>query len=40
LKDDPSAFLGQADYAGQVEILANWGEGYPQAEAISGELMK
>jgi hypothetical protein len=40
LTDDPTVFLGEAEYAGQAEIQAKWGEGFPQAEAISGKLMK
>jgi hypothetical protein len=40
LTDDPTAFLGEADFAGQVEIQAKWGEGFPKAEAISGTRMK
>jgi hypothetical protein len=40
LTDDPTVFLGEAEYAGQVQIEAKWGEGFPQAEKLSGKLMK
>jgi hypothetical protein len=40
LTDDPTAFLGEAEYAGEVEIDAKWGEGFPQAEKLSGKQMK
>lgn len=40
LTDDPTVFLGEAEFAGQVEIQAKWGEGFPQAEQLSGKLMK
>ncbi len=40
LKDDPTVFLGQSEFAGQVEIQAKWGEGFPKAEAITGKQMK
>jgi hypothetical protein len=38
LTDEPTVVLGKGEYAGQVEIQAKWGEGFPQAEAISGKL--
>jgi hypothetical protein len=40
LTDDPTVFLGADEYAGQIEIQAKWGEGFPQAEQLSGKVMK
>jgi hypothetical protein len=40
LSDDPTALLGEADYFGQAEIQARWREGFPEAETISGKLLK
>ena len=40
LSEDPTVFLGEAEFAGQVEIRAKWGEGFPKAEPLSGKMFK
>jgi hypothetical protein len=40
LADDPTLLLGEADFVGQAEIEARWREGFPEAEKISGKLLK
>jgi len=37
LESDPTAFLGEEDFQGQLEVTAKWNEGFPQAEVVSGE---
>ncbi len=40
LTGDPTLLLGPAEFAGELEIEAAWGEGFPQAEKLSGEGLK
>jgi hypothetical protein len=40
LADDPTIMLGPESFAGQAEIQAQWGEGFPQAERIPGSLIQ
>jgi hypothetical protein len=40
LAKDPTLLLGEEDYFGQLELAANWREGFPFAEKPSGKLLK
>lgn len=40
LSDDPTVLLGPADFFGQTEMQAKWGQGFPEAERVSGKLLK
>jgi hypothetical protein len=40
LAADPTLMLGKDDYYGQVEIDARWGKGFPEAQRISGDVLK
>lgn len=37
---DPTMFLGADDFYGQVEIDAQWGKGFPEAQRIPGDRLK
>jgi hypothetical protein len=39
LADDPTLLLGDEDYFGETEIIAQWGEGFPEAEKVLGKLL-
>ena len=40
LTADPTVMLGQDDFYGQVEIEAHWRNGFPEAQKVSGSLLK
>jgi hypothetical protein len=40
LADDPTRMLAAEDFRGQVEIDAEWGEGFPAAEKVLGGQLK
>ncbi len=40
LAENPTLFLGDAEFAGEVEIQARWEEGFPKAEVIPAKLLK
>lgn len=40
LAENPVAFLGKDSFAGQLEVQAHWGKGFPESEKLSAAELK